>query len=535
MSTCKLCIGRTAAVVCALAIFVTLMSSFAAAQEAAPRVEVFLGYSWLNPGGRTATGPVAAGANLSTQPARKLPGIPGGWGTDVTLNFNKYLGATADFSGHYSDAANVSTFMFGPTLNLRTEHFTPFLHALVGLARLSPNNLGSHNGVGTAVGGGIDMYFNNKFALRLIEADWLHQNHAVSEVGGSGSFDGARVQGGLVFGLGSLKPPVPPTASCSVQPTAVLAGEPVNATVSTQNFNPKHTLTYNWKATGGKVTPKDATAAIDTTGLAPGSYTVTATVEDPKGPKNYKVASCNASFTINEPPKHPPTITCGASPTTVRSGEPSTITAQATSPDNRPLTYSWTASAGRITGAEATATLDTAGAPAGPITVTGTVSDDRGLTANCTSTVTVEVPPPPPQASKIGEIVFPNKQKPWRVDNTAKAILDDVALRMQREPDAKLVVVGYFEPTEKGGVKLAQERAVNSKAYLTDEKGLDPNRIEVRTGTAGGNRAEFYLVPPGATFNVQGTETFNESAVKKPVVKKPAAPKGKAKKPAPAA
>jgi hypothetical protein len=106
-------------------------------------------------------------------------------------------------------------------------------------------------------------------------------------------------------------------------------------------------------------------------------------------------------------------------------------------------------------------------------------------------------------------------------------------LRLQREPDSKAVVVGDFDPAEKGGVKLAQERAVNTKAYLTEEKGIDPSRIEVRSGTAGGNRAEIYIVPAGATFAVEGTQTFDEKAVKKmPEKKAPAHKHAKAKPPA---
>ena len=119
------------------------------------------------------------------------------------------------------------------------------------------------------------------------------------------------------------------------------------------------------------------------------------------------------------------------------------------------------------------------------------------------------------------------------MDNEAKGILDDVALRMQRDPDAKAVIVGDVDPDERGGVRLAQQRAVNTKGYLTSEKGIDPSRIEVRSGTAGGKRAEIYLVPAGATFNVEGAQTFTEfppqldvprAPARKPAARRPAAP-----------
>ena len=225
-------------------------------------------------------------------------------------------------------------------------------------------------------------------------------------------------------------------------------------------------------------------------------------------------ATCSANFTVQEPPKHPPTVSCSANPATVQAGTPSTITATGQSPDNRPLTYNFTASGGRIAPSGAQATLDTAGASAGPITVTCTATDDRGLSGSNTTAVNVEVPPPPPTASKLNQIEFKNPKLPARVDNEAKAILDDVALRLQREPDAKAVVVGNFEAGEKNGQNIAQQRAVNTKAYLTQEKGIDPSRIDLRTGSGGNRTAEIYLVPAGATFDVQGTQTFDASKVK---------------------
>jgi outer membrane protein OmpA-like peptidoglycan-associated protein len=317
--------------------------------------------------------------------------------------------------------------------------------------------------------------------------------------------------------------------SCSAaQPASVLAGEPVQVTSNVTNIPPKHTLTYDWKTTGGKVSGSGTTAQVDTAGLQPGNYTVTATATDAKPRKGQGPLSCTSNFTVNEPPKHPPTASCSANPTTVRAGDPSTVTVTAGNPDNRPLTYNYTATGGRVSGSGTTATLDTAGASAGPITVTATVSDDRGLTANCNASVNVEVPPPPPQASQLNSCQFnQDKKRPWRVDNTCKAILDEVALRLQREADAKLVVVGNSDPTADGknAATYAAQRAVGSKAYLSGgeaKQQIDPSRIEVRTGSQPGQTADYWLVPAGATFNQEGTQPVDESAVPTPGKKAPA-------------
>jgi outer membrane protein OmpA-like peptidoglycan-associated protein len=311
-----------------------------------------------------------------------------------------------------------------------------------------------------------------------------------------------------------------------VNPTEVFEGEPVTATATPANFNPKRTLSYAWTGTGVKVSSTTGTANIDTKGLQPGSYAVKSSITD--GKKG--MADCTASFTVKQP--RPPTISCSANPTTVQPNGTSQITSSGNSPDGRNLTYSYTASAGTISGTGTSATLNTAGAQPGPITVNCNVSDDRNLTAASTTSVTVEAPPPPPpppaapESSKLNEIAF--KKNSPRVDNAAKAILDEVALRLQRDADAKAVLVGQADPKEASAKKLAAQRAVNAKSYLVTEKGIDASRIEVRTGSGTAMSTEIWLVPAGATFNGEGTSLVSDKV--KPTATKHAAPAKKATK-----
>jgi hypothetical protein len=133
--------------------------------------------------------------------------------------------------------------------------------------------------------------------------------------------------------------------------------------------------------------------------------------------------------------------------------------------------------------------------------------------------VTIEnpPPPPPPQATKVNECQYPNLKKPWRVDNTCKAELDDVALKLQQDPDAKLVVVGNAAPNEKRK-NLAGERALNVKAYISGgeaKQNIDASRIEARTGNAGTATSEQWIVPAGATFpEADSTVPVDETKVK---------------------
>jgi hypothetical protein len=281
-----------------------------------------------------------------------------------------------------------------------------------------------------------------------------------------------------------------------------------------------------------------ATASVD-----PGSYTVKADVKEGKkgkeGLKPGQSAECSASFTVKE--FEPPTISCSPSPTTIKPGESSTVTATGMSPQNRPLTYSYSAAAGSISGSGTTATFSSTGAPTGPIDITCKVADDKNHTASASTSVTIVAPPPPPVPhvqALCGVSFEADKKRPTRMDNEAKACLDEVALDLQKQADAKAVVVGTSNEKEKAKTakeekfaakhkrakveEFAAQRAVNAKDYLVTEKGIDASRVTVATSAADGQKVEDYLVPAGADFaaDVQGTTPVDATVVK-PEVRKP--------------
>jgi hypothetical protein len=544
MSLCHETYRRCASVALVLAIVLIALPSLLNAQTApkassddtVPKVEWFIGYQWLNPGGNIPD------TSVSPPLAFKLPSMAKGFGTNVAYNFTNNLALEANYGGNWSKYANEGALSIGPKATWRGDGVNFFVHTLLSFNHLAPKNgVNTSNGVGALLGGGMDLKLWKPVSLRLFEADYEWAHHNFSEVVGPAdshlarpSYNGVRLTTGLVFNFGGA-PELLVAAACSVQNPEVMVGEPVHATVVASNFNPKHPLTYTWASNGGKIEGKDTGATIDTNGVSGGSYTTTATVTDPKAKKN-NTASCTANFTVKEPPKNPPQISCSASPSTVQTGTPATITCTCTSPDNVPVTVGgWTSSGGSISGSGNSATLNTTGASSGPITIGATCTDSRGLTASTSSSVTVEnPPPPPPQASKLNECQYPNVKKPWRVDNTCKAELDDVALKLQQDSDAKLVVVGNADPKEKRK-NLAGERALNVKAYISGgeaKQNIDPSRIETRTGNEGTVTSEQWIVPAGATFPEASTTTpVDETKVKavpdhpKPVAKKKAAKK----------
>jgi hypothetical protein len=114
---------------------------------------------------------------------------------------------------------------------------------------------------------------------------------------------------------------------------------------------------------------------------------------------------------------------------------------------------------------------------------------------------------------------FKNAKKLARVDNECKAVLDEVALRLQHEPNSKLVVVGYGQEDEDARVNNVEAlRAANTKSYLTGgeaKQQIDPARIEARESNArdSGQAAKFYLVPEGGTFTVKDTTVVDETSL----------------------
>jgi hypothetical protein len=509
------------------------------------RVDIFTGYSYF--GAHGAVKPT--GINYSSI---NLGAIGSG-----AYYVNKYVGGEFIYTNHPSGVNDgYSGASVGPIFRAPMENFTLFAHGLVGGTRLGgPNSevpaTFEHEpytwGVGLTAGGGMDYdlpFFNHRFSLRLFEADYrfIHTDFGpVASVptpgvlGGRTNMSAVELSSGIVTHFGHIIPPPPVTYSCAVAPATAFPGDPITVTGTALNLDPKKTASYTWTSDGGTISGTSSTANVDTKTATPGTYTVKGHVSE--GAKPGQMADCSAQFTVKA--FEPPTTGCSANPSSVNPGDSATITASGMSPQNRPLTYSYSATAGSISGTTGSATLSTAGAAPGMITVTCNVVDDKGQSASATTSVTVIAPPPPPvvvppapTASSLCSVSFErDKARPTRVDNEAKACLDDVALSLQRSSDAKLALVGNEDAKEmkvKRGKRPspAAERAVNTKDYLVTEKGIDASRIMVYTGTDDAQTVTTSLIPTGAVNPAASDTAVDESAVK--VV--PRTPVKKAKK-----
>ena len=412
----------------------------------------------------------------------------------------------------------------GPVVRFPHGRSVPYVHALGGGTRINGPILQKLTwGYGLTLGGGVDYvlpFYHNLFAIRPIQADFQYSHVDYGPLqpdgieGGVGNIKNLKLSAGIVARFGAPSENRPVEFGCTVQPISVFPGEPVVANGSVVNLSPKRHPVFTWTTSGGKITPNDSSATINTAGLAPGDYTVAGHLS--YGKKASEQASCSGPFTVKA--YEPPTITCSASPSTVASGGMVSISASGISPQNRPLTYSYATTGGQITGSGPSATLATAGLATSTITVTCNIVDDHGQTASATTMVSVEkstIPIPPlPQQSSLCPLSFErDKRRPARVDNAAKACLDDIALSLQKNSDAQLYIIANTAPGE--NTQVAGERALNARQYLTREKGVETNRIFVRTGDASGKTASTVLLPAGATLTTRGTQTIDEASIKR--------------------
>jgi outer membrane protein OmpA-like peptidoglycan-associated protein len=506
-SHCQNSCGRIAIMLLAMIALLCSMDTLAAAQDQrAPKWELYGGYSAFY-AGCDLNGLLPGGVTPVTS---CLKWDPRGVGASVTYDFNRWLGLTVDSSGQWGsgntgvgariDQVEFFNISAGPKITFRTRYFSPFLEALGGEHRLASEVFGNDFAPGFMAGGGLDVNLGRHFAVRLFRADFVYSDHQYgpSSVVPATDVRGVRLQAGVVFMFGGEQPGPPVSASCTINPSSVMVGEPVTATAEVNNSNPKHTLNYTWSSTGGQITSKDNTASIDTNGTAGGSYTVTAHISDPKM-KQVGETSCMVAFTAREARKNLPVVACSADPSTVQAGTSSTISCPCTSPDKVPVTVgNWTASGGSISsGAANTATLNTTGASPGPITVNANCTDSRGLNTPATGLVLVQNPPQPSaefvqleHRLALHSIYFPTDQPGIENPNggllasqeqTLKSLADDFKKYLETKPDAHLILGGHADRrgTMEYNQALSERRVERTKRFLI-EHGVPEANLETK-------------------------------------------------------
>lgn len=462
-----------------------------AANNAASKWDIFVGFSYLSP--RVASDGFD---NFDST------GIRYGAIGSVSRYFNKYVGLQleGDYHNDNNEDHRTSTDFEGGSggliLRYPTAHFTPFAHFLVGGESAGSYYYKNQWGLVATGGGGLDYntpLFNHHLALRLFQADYqFNRQDDIAD------FNMLRLSAGVVFRIGSFAPPVPVALDCSTAPQSVFPGDPVTVTATASNLDPKLQVVYSWSGDG--VTGDGTTATVATAALAPGTHSVNGKVSEGKGDKiglkPGQVANCISSYTVKA--FEPPTVSCSASPSTIQPNETSTVTATGVSPQNRSLTYSYSARSGSINGSGPAATFSAAGAPSGPVEITCNVTDDKGNSASSVASVTIATAPvlPSPEQVRLEarlalhSVFFPTAQPRATApeggllesqQQTLKTLTEDFKGYLAIKPDARLLLTGHADP--RGTVEYNQaltERRVNRAKQFLVEQGIPQDRLETR-------------------------------------------------------
>jgi len=481
---------------------------YSGGHDGTPKIDLFLGYSYLQSVPKLADG-------------NRLVWMNGG-STSIAFNLNRYLGIVADvgdytnseirFQGAYKTTVDVDdadggviSYLFGPRLSFRNHRrITPFAQALFGGAHAGEVKLSNcasnctllpaENTFAMTGGGGLDIRIHRHFAIRLIQAEYLMTRFKDYSTGDTSSQNDMRLSSGILFRFGGnaapLPPPPPVAYSCSVTPSSVFPGEPIAASGTALNLNPAKTDVYTWSVDGGTVTGSLNTAKIDTANIAPGAYTLKSHVS--QGDKPGENADATAPYTVKA--FEPPTINCQVSPNTIKPGETSTVTATGVSPQNRPLTYSYSASAGTVTGSGTTATFDSTGVAIGAVGITCNVTDDKSQVATASTIVTVMAPVKSPEVIlletrlALHSVFFATDQPTFQKSNgglvvsqeeTLTTLATDFKRYLELKPDAHLTLTGHADV--RGSVEynqaLSERRVTRTKLFLV-EKGVPETKIE---------------------------------------------------------
>jgi outer membrane protein OmpA-like peptidoglycan-associated protein len=469
-----------------------------------PAVDLFVGYSFVRFSTNTTVPTVPVSTNVKE--TFNWHGVEGA----LAGNVNRWFSLVADIGAYRIKdlPPNVSgsayTFLFGPQFSLRHEHWTPFVHALFGAARLADiqvtppatsaffNRSFSANSFATALGVGVDANFNKHIGVRIFQIDYLMTRFTD---GGNNKQNNLRASAGLVLHFGGNPPPPPPnhppTVTVTANPSKITAGSTEPVVLQAQCTDPDNDpLNYKWSATGGGIDGTGAEVRWNPSGVKEGSYTVTVTCDDGKG----GTANATADIAVEPKPNTPPVVSnCAANPATINAGQKSTITTTASDADNDPLTYSYTTSGGRVTGSGASVQFDSTGAAPGTYTVTCHVSDGRGGEASGNTTVTVQVPQEQRQLEQrlsLHSVYFqtaqPTQANPSggllsSQEATLATLAQDFKKYLEFKPDAHLILQGHADP--RGGEeynKKLSDRRVNKTKEVLVAQGVDAGHIDTQ-------------------------------------------------------
>jgi hypothetical protein len=263
----------------------------------------------------------------------------------------------------------------------------------------------------------------------------------------------------------------------------------LSVNVATTAVDPENdVLTYNYTVSGGRIVGTGANVSWDLTGAQPGTYTITAGVDDSCGvcgqtqTKTITVAECRCVQVCVCP-----TLDVTGPAGITAPGETMTFTANVSGGSGEAVTYNWTVSAGTIIEGQGTPAIRVATTPemaGGNVTATVTISN---ICADCTNNTASETAPidTVPTLTEVDDFgKEPNDQIRGR--------LDSYFSQLQNNPSAQGYIINYGPDRE----VARREKLIRDHIAF---RGQDASRFTFIRGEGTDIRTRLVLVPSGAT------------------------------------
>lgn len=262
--------------------------------------------------------------------------------------------------------------------------------------------------------------------------------------------------------------------------------------VTTTAVDPENdVLTYNYTVSGGRIVGTGANVTWDLSGVAPGTYTITAGVDDGCGlcgktqTQTVTVVACQCEIVCECP-----TATISGPAGITAPGETMTFTANVSGGTQQgAITYNWSVSGGTIESGQGTPSIvvRTAREQAGQ-SITATVElgglPNCGCPATLTETGGVGALPRAEQIDEFGRL--PN--------DDIRGRLDTFFAELSNRPGEQGYIINYGTPAQ----ITARERLIRNHITF---RNFDPSRITIVNGgtsPTGEQLTRLYRVPPGA-------------------------------------
>jgi opacity protein-like surface antigen len=173
-----------------------LLFALVAAAQDVPRMETFLGYSyvWFN------------------SAARASPFSANGGDGQFVYNFNKWVGAVADLGAVHAGGiggtdldTTIANFLFGPRISLRTHRLRAYVQLLWGgaYAATSTSIRTDQTAFAMTAGGGLDMKVSKHVSFRPIALDYYFTRLQNFRTFTDNNQNGLRYSAGFNFTFGA--------------------------------------------------------------------------------------------------------------------------------------------------------------------------------------------------------------------------------------------------------------------------------------------------------------------------------------------